>query len=191
MEMNNYKAIQETLEVLIKEIEKIMNSINEDIKKALENLDYINLEILSKNANTLKEFLEEIKKIQKEWNKIHSKLSTQKGFIKKHKFTKERLKRGLRTPEKAYIKPILESLVQLGGKGKVEEILKLVKDKMDSILNKYDWEPLPSIPKVPRWKNTAQWTRNSLVKEGYLSPNSPQGIWEITDKGVELLRSLK
>ncbi len=189
--MNNYKTIQETIEVLIKEIEKIMNSINEDLDKALENFDYLNLEILSKNANALKEFLEEIKKLQKEWNKIHSKLSTQKGFIKKHKVIKEKLKRGLRTPEKAYIKPILESLVQLGGKGKVEEILKLVKNKMENILNKYDWEPLPSMPKVPRWKNTAQWTRNSLVKEGYLSPNSPQGIWEITDKGVELLRSLK
>ena len=54
---------------------------------------------------------------------------------------------------------------------------------MKDILNKYDYEPLPSNPKKKRWENTAQWARQTMVYEGLLASNSPRGIWEITEKG--------
>ena len=38
-------------------------------------------------------------------------------------------------------------------------------------------------PKLIRWRNTAQWTRNTMVNEGLLAKDSPWGIWEITEKG--------
>jgi restriction system protein len=65
----------------------------------------------------------------------------------------------------------------------MKNILELVHDKMRNILNRYDYEALSSDPKLIRWKNTAQWTRYSMVNEGLLANNSPQGIWEITEKG--------
>src|SRR5690242_2301956 len=47
--------------------------------------------------------------------------------------------------------------------------------------NPYD--SLAGGPNNPRWWNTAQWTRNSVIRDGLLKPDSPCGIWEIADKG--------
>ena len=75
----------------------------------------------------------------------------------------------------------------MGGKVEMKEVLKKVKDKMKHKLNQYDFEGLPSNPAQERWENTAQWCRNTLVKEGLLSSNSPRGIWEITSEGRKYL----
>ncbi|MEW6526392.1 MAG: winged helix-turn-helix domain-containing protein [Spirochaetota bacterium] len=96
--------------------------------------------------------------------------------------------RGLRTPEDAFRRPILEALVELGGKASLSEVLDLVGTKMRSKLTRYDHEPLPSDPKSIRWRNTAQWCRNTLVREGLMKSDSPHGIWEITEAGKKWLK---
>lgn len=101
----------------------------------------------------------------------------------KRRTVKSKLKRGLRTPEEKFMKPILESIIELGGSAFMKNVLKLVRNKMKNILNEYDYKPLPSDTKQKRWENTAQWARNSMVNDGLLSSNSPRGIWEITKKG--------
>jgi len=95
----------------------------------------------------------------------------------------KRLKKGLRTREEQFVMPILEAIIELGGKAKVKDVLELVYYKMEDILNSYDYEPLPSNPKQQRWENTAQWARNMMVNKGLLAKNTPKGIWEITEKG--------
>lgn len=187
MILEHLKNIENAFDALILEFEKLISQLNEDIKNAIEKLQYLELEVLSKNAKEINEFLIKLQKNKKEWNSISSKIRASKN-IKKGKIVREKLKKGLRTPETAFYNPIIESLIELGGSGKAEEVLKLVKDKMKNILNKYDWMALPSMPKTPRWKNTAQWARNKLVREGYLSSNSPQGIWELEEKGREFLK---
>ncbi|HON84392.1 MAG TPA: winged helix-turn-helix domain-containing protein, partial [Caldisericia bacterium] len=97
---------------------------------------------------------------------------------------RKKLKEGLRTPNEKYIIPILESLIELGGKGEMSKVLDKVYEKMRDILNKYDYEYLPS-GKIIRWKNSAQWCRFQLIQNGLLSKDSPFGIWEITKKGIE------
>ena len=59
---------------------------------------------------------------------------------------------------------------------------------MANRLTKYDLEPLPSENKTVRWRNTAQWCRNSLVREGLLKADSPFGIWEISESGRKALQ---
>ena len=54
---------------------------------------------------------------------------------------------------------------------------------MDGKLNETDFQPLPSDPDSVRWRNTAQWTRNTLVNQGDMKQNSPRGVWEISEKG--------
>jgi hypothetical protein len=71
----------------------------------------------------------------------------------------------------------------MGGSGKVAEVLDRVGKKMKGVLKKPDYEPLASGPDNPRWRNAAQWARNSMVNEGLLKKDSPRGIWEISDKG--------
>jgi len=76
----------------------------------------------------------------------------------------------------------------LGGFDRVNDVLEKFESKMKNILNKYDYQKLPSEPHDLRWRNTAQWCRNSLVnKEGLMKKGSPEGIWEVSAKGVKFL----
>ena len=110
--------------------------------------------------------------------------------ISKTKGTKQikrKIKKGIKTPQSQYRIPILQVLTELGGRGEVNEILEKVYEKMKDILNKVDLELLPSGTDY-RWRNTAQWARNTMVNEGLLRNNSPHGIWEITEKGKNYLK---
>ncbi|BDC35777.1 GmrSD restriction endonuclease domain-containing protein [Candidatus Methanoliparum sp. LAM-1] len=100
------------------------------------------------------------------------------------------ISRGERTPRQAFRIPILEVLIELGGKGKVHEVLEKVENKMKHILNDVDYEKLPSGGMI-RWRNTAQWERLVMVQDELLRSDSPRGIWEITEKGREFLKDNK
>ncbi len=94
-----------------------------------------------------------------------------------------RLGKGLKTPEEAYRLPILRALVELGGSGDVNAVLDRVYAALRGRLNEHDLAPMPSNPSCPRWRNTAQWARNDLRKEGLISGDSPHGLWEISPAG--------
>jgi hypothetical protein len=98
-----------------------------------------------------------------------------------------RLARGLRTPESAFILPILRALDELGGAAPMQEVLEKVGAAMRGQLRDVDDQPLKSDPNHPRWNNTAQWARNTMVAEGLLKNNSPRGVWEITAAGRKQL----
>jgi len=98
--------------------------------------------------------------------------------------------KGEKTPRQAFRIPILEALVELGGKGKTDEILEKVERKMKHILKSVDYEKLPSGVMI-RWQNTAQWERYIMVQDGLLRSDSPKGIWEITEKGRKFLENSK
>ncbi|HOV22545.1 MAG TPA: DUF262 domain-containing protein [bacterium] len=98
------------------------------------------------------------------------------------------ISKGERTPRQAFRIPILEALIELGGTGEMDKILEKVEIKMKHILNSVDYKKLPSGVMI-RWQNTAQWERYVMVQDGLLSPHSPRGIWEITEKGKEFLKN--
>jgi len=94
-----------------------------------------------------------------------------------------RSRRGLKTPESAYLRPILEVLVELGGSGDVATVLDRVYSKMETLLNEYDRSPLDSDGVTPRWRNTAQWARNQLREQGLIHSDAPRGVWIISNAG--------
>lgn len=100
----------------------------------------------------------------------------------------KRFKKGLKTPESAYHRPILQALVELGGSSELHAVLDRVYAKMKGQLNSHDLAPLSSDGVTPRWQNTAQWARNALRENGYIRGDTPRGVWEITDKGREWLK---
>lgn len=102
----------------------------------------------------------------------------------------ERPRRGETTPQTDYTLPILETLIEMGGSGRMSAVLDRVYDKMKDRLTPKDLEKVPS-GTVIRWKNYAQWERQRLKSEGYLKKDSPFGIWEITEEGRKLYESLK
>lgn len=167
-------------EILLEEIEEVFNILSKEGEEAFKACDFDKAKSLIENGERLKMFREKVKSLQKEWQTIFSgsvSVSTRKRKVK------SKLKRGLRTPEEEFIMPILESLVELGGKAETKKVLDRVYEKMKDRLNQYDLEGLPSNPRQKRWENTAQWARNTMVNEGRLSLSSPRGIWEITEKG--------
>ncbi len=91
-----------------------------------------------------------------------------------------------RTDQTAFLLPVLEILRECGGKAEAKRVIQQLEDKMKDQLKPVDHERLRS--GQIRWKNTAQWARNELVTEGYLSKDSPRGVWEITEKGREYLK---
>jgi len=114
--------------------------------------------------------------------------------IEKVKETKrkvtERAKKGEITPQTSYTLPILESLIEMGGSGRMNDVLTKVLEKMREQLKPIDFQKVPSGTSI-RWKNAAQWVRQRLVTEGYLKKDSPRGIWEITSDGRKLYERLK
>lgn len=95
--------------------------------------------------------------------------------------------RGARTPQTAYVIPILKALAELGGRGRTADVLTRVGHMMEQRFTSLDLAPLPSNTQVLRWWNTAQWARNEMVNNGLLRNDSPRGIWEITEKGRRYL----
>ncbi len=68
------------------------------------------------------------------------------------------------------------------------DVIIQVEKIMASKLNDYDKQPLLSAPSFPRWRNTVQWARNALVKDGLMANDSPKGIWAITDQGRKAVK---
>ena len=101
----------------------------------------------------------------------------------------DRLAKGLRTPESAFVVPILRALHDLGGSASMQQVLERVGAAMQAQLREVDHQSLKSDPNRPRWNNTAQWARNTMVSDGLLKSNSPRGVWEITAAGEARLRS--
>ena len=97
---------------------------------------------------------------------------------------KKRTRRGEKTPQDAYIIPILESLIESGGEGRAKDILGMVEQKIKGILKDVDYELLPSGIDI-RWRNTAMWVKTDMKNQGLLKSDSPHGIWEISEKGRE------
>jgi len=123
----------------------------------------------------VKTFREQIRALRSEWNDKLGPIPVVPGP------GGPRPRKGLRTPRRAYRVAILESLIELGGHGKVHEVLERVEAKIGHRLTAHDRERLKS--GGIRWRNTAMWCRKDLVGEGLLARDSPRGTCEITEKG--------
>ncbi|WP_322818828.1 winged helix-turn-helix domain-containing protein [Tepidiforma sp.] len=178
----DWNEVETAFDILIEEIELVVNELREsgaeafragDDRKARQTLDTL---------PQLTEFRERVRALQREWKKLTGgRIAARKAATPRTQGAK--LRRGLRTQEDEFRRPILEALVELGGSAPIGDVLDKVGAKMRGILKEHDYEPLRSAPRTPRWRNTAQWCRNTLVKEGLMKHGSPEGVWEITEEG--------
>jgi restriction system protein len=182
MERNEVHVAFETL---LEEIEKVANAVNESGAAALTSGRYDEARAAIEHATRLAEFRERVKSLQTEWDRLVDAAPVE--VVRRPGRTRRKrrrsLSRGLKTPERSFRRPILESLVELGGRASVDAVLRKVEEKMRHVLNEYDYQRLPSTPKEVRWENTAKWCRSMLVKEGLMRADSPRGVWEISEAG--------
>lgn len=93
------------------------------------------------------------------------------------------------TPQKMFRKTILETLVELGGRGDAQQVLRMVEQKMKGQMKPGDYAP--NRDGFPKWEKAVHFQRLTMVHEGFLASNSPRGIWEITNAGRKWLESEK
>jgi exonuclease VII small subunit len=181
--------VKEAFNLLLEEIKKTVESLNNEAANLVRQGEYEKASSLIEKAKTIREFKKKVEDILDEWIEIQMPIIARIRKITKSKLQRHKLRKGLKTPEKAFVIPILETLIEMGGRGKVSDVLKRVEEKMKHILNEYDYQPLPSSPRSVRWKNTAQWCRQMLVNRGLLRNDSPYGVWEITEEGRQFYKT--
>lgn len=186
---NNPTNVVAAFEMLLEEIEAEIDFVNRVGARAFESRDYDKAKEALERAAQITGFRDKADALRREWELLVTREQDEEGTeAHAERRNPGRLRRGLRTREQAYYKPILEALQDLGGSATMSQVLDHVLQKMKGVLRDVDFEPLASDPDMPRWKNAAQWARNSMVKEGLLRSNSPRGVWEISDAGVRFLR---
>lgn len=108
---------------------------------------------------------------------IHSQRRRTNRDSKKRK----RAPKGSLLASEAYELPILEALVEQGGRAPTSEIIERVGEKLNGQLADIDRETLKSGD--VRWRNRAQFVRLALIRGGDMLDGSPRGMWEISDQG--------
>lgn len=187
---NNPTNVLAAFEILLEEIETEIDFTNRVGSRAFEARDYDRAREALELAAQLTAYRDKLAAFRREWDRLVpvADEKTEDTETTESRRNLGRLRRGLRTPEDAYYRPILRVLERRGGSGQVGDVLEEVREEMKGILRDMDFEPLASDPHNPRWRNAAQWARNSMVNEGLLKSGSPRGVWEITEKGREYLK---
>ena len=181
-------------EMLLEEVENEIEFVNSTGARAFSDGDYSQVDSMRTLAEKLANFRERAGHLRRDWQTLAAEFEPavdQDESTQAERRNLGRLKRGTRTPEDAYRLPILEALIEVEGSGQTAEVLAIVEQKMKSQLKDVDYEQLPSNPNMLRWYNTAQWTRNALVKEGLMSKDSPRGVWEISKEGRQYVAAAR
>lgn len=155
----------------------IIDNKTEELSEVLENLPFESRSIefktfVKKGINNLSDHFHLFEPL------IKSKVS---------KLTKRRS--GEITPQRKYRIPILKTLIEMRGRGRMSEVLKRIEREIGDKFTTKDREMLPSRTSI-RWRNAAQWERQKMKEEGLLRDDSPPGIWEITQKGKDYYRNI-
>ncbi|QUW01187.1 winged helix-turn-helix domain-containing protein [Chloracidobacterium sp. MS 40/45] len=186
---NNSTSVAAAFEMLLEEIEAEIDFVNQVGARAFERRDYDKAKEAIERAKQLTDFRDKANALRREWESLFTREEDEEDTeAQATRRNLGRLRRGQRTREEAYYRPILEALQALGGSAQVNDVLDHVLETMRNTLRDVDFEPLTSDPDMPRWKNTAQWARNSMVKQGLLRNDSPRGVWQISAAGARFLR---
>jgi restriction system protein len=184
---NNPSNVSSAFEILLEEVEAEIDFVNGIGSKAFDGRDYDKAKEALERAGVLTAFRDKVAGLRKEWNDIAAIGESQEDEeTKAERRNLGKLRKGMRTPESVFYRPILQALNEMGGSGKTAEVLDRVGQIMKGVLKEVDYQPLASSPDNLRWRNTAQWARNSMVQEGLLKADSPRGVWELSDKGREI-----
>jgi len=191
---NDPTNVSGAFEMLLEEIEAEIDFISKVGARSLEGRDYEGAREALGRASRATTLRDKLVSLRKEWEAltVSHRGDEEEEMTHAERRNMRRLQKGSRTPEKAYYQPILEVLNELGGSARVNDVLVKVEQLMNGALTPIDYEPLPSNPEMLRWRNKAQWARNSMAREGLLKSDSPRGIWEISEEGRnELNRGMR
>lgn len=185
---NNPNNVSSAFEMLLEEVEAEIDFVTGVGSRAFEARDYDKAKEALERSETLTAFRDRVAALRKEWEELAKAEEDEDEQTRTERRNLGKLRKGLRTPTEAYFQPILQTLDEMGGSGKVSEVLDRVGEIMKPVLKDVDYQPLASNPENPRWRNAAQWARNTMRQDGLIKDDSPHGTWEISDKGRAMLK---
>ncbi len=190
MPRDNLTNVDAAFDILLEPIEAEIDLVNRIGARAFESRNYDSARDALERAGRVIAFRDRTAALRREWVSLAGPQVAEEETAEEHTQRRDlgRLRRGLRTPEEAYYRPILQALVEMNGRAVMGQILDQVGQIMNGVLRDVDYQPLASDPELPRWRNAAQWARNSMVQEGLLRDDSPRGIWEISEAGKRWLQ---
>ena len=189
MVTNTHPNVAAAFDILFEAMDEEIAGINRAVTDALGHGDYARARELLGLAERKVGMREQLLAFRGEWEGMPSaRVETHARPTRAPRRNLGRVGPGLRTREKAFYLPILQTLDEMGGVARASEALERVKERMEHVLKPADLDPLPSDPNMPRWRNSALWARHYMAKEGLVKSDTPHGIWEISEQGREYLR---
>lgn len=183
--------VSAALRLLAESLEEEEKRIRNEGSKAMNEGDYDTATAVIDFAKRLLAFQKKVAGLEKEWDDLEDlrdkATPAVQEIVSKRFFG--RSKRGDITPQEAYCAPILEILIEMGGSGKTKDVIAKVGPAMKGILKPKDYEKTTTRAKELRWENTTRWARQRMVDDGRLKPDSPNGTWEISQKGRAWLKN--
>lgn len=177
------KEVVPAFDMLLEELERIIPDLNAQGKDLLDQKQYTQAHELINKAQSVLAFQAKVAALRDEWVRMQVPPTGQPR--------PPNPKTGEHTPQEAFRLPILQALVELGGKAHCQRVFKELEKTMGHNFSELDWQTMPSDDKEIRWINAARWSRQVLVNDGLLFPVERRGYWEITPKGRQVLDQSK
>src|SRR6266700_767962 len=177
---DNPNNVLAAFEILLGEVKAEIDFLEKLGTRAFERHDHDAARKAAEHAVKIMAFRDKVVSLRKEWETLaisHDDSEEEASGTQRRKLG--RLPRGIGTPQSAYRQPILQALNEMDGSARTSDVLTRVEQLMRKSLKKEDYEPLPADGML-RWSKSAQWERNSMVKEGLMKSHSPHGVWEIS-----------
>jgi len=185
--------VAELFNAIIEDLEKFLPVLNQNGAQLIEDQKYEEAKNVITNAEMVVFLQKKLIDLKEEWLRLNlppfdtmpSSELEQQGVLQE---TIRQFRSQPHTVSKDFRLPILQALVNLGGRAKrkmvFEELEKIIGDR----LSENDWEVLPSKKSMTRWQTIAQNARNGLLDDEYISVIPEKGIWIITESGRALLK---
>ena len=154
------------------------------VTKAIQQLESGHVPVpveLRKLKSDLSEEVGAASEAERVWAYLRNELTSLMGRLGTHpvrrRGQKQRSTHAATTHRGRLREMILESLRELGGRARSRDVLDLMASKLDGQLLPRDTATRRGGELV--WRNNARFERFSMIQEGLLKSDSPQGLWEL------------
>lgn len=184
-----FNDISDAIVLLSNEFAKYIDELNQEGARRFYNSDHVKAQALLLRVKKVKLLEEKICALKSDWVAFENSSIDGTNEEKKKVIRKKKINNHERSaPSLDVIKGlILSAISQLNGSGHVQDILVIIEDKLVSPNNQESQESMFSNLNRDRLRYNTYNARSQLINDGFLSSNSPKGIWELTSKGWQLV----
>lgn len=172
---------------LMIELEQIITDLNSQIVDLTSQKEFNQAQAVLDKAKRVSTFQQKAQNLKDDWSKIDARASDSEIGVGINPGDQDM---GQRTPSEFFHVPLLQALVDLGGKAHCQRVVARVGLINGDNLSEVDWQTLGD-GKTVRWENSVHWARQQLVDQGLLLPMERRGYWEISPEGREALHESK